>query len=119
MKQKKFASKAEERFADALTNAGIPWKYETIRIPWVPDVCYYTPDFCVNNKYIEYKGYFRPSDRAMLKCVKAQHPDIKIHLLFQKPNNKLHPSSKTTYKDWAEKHGFTVITEQDVLSGDF
>lgn len=109
-----FASSYEADLAKRFDDEGIIWEYEPIRIAWQPDVCYYKPDFRLTypdgiQKIVEVKGHFRQKDRVLLKKIKEQHPDIDISLWFQRPNNKLHSKSSTTYKDWAEKHGFKIM----------
>jgi len=73
---------------------------------------------------VELKGEFDLDDRAKMKAVKEQYPDLDIRIVFQQ-NNFLHKMSKTSkkkrldkvskggkirkresYKDWAEKHGY-------------
>ena len=68
----------------------------------------YTPDlyFPGKNLYIELKGYFRPEDRAKIKAVKKQNPEIDLRIVFQKANKTITKNSKTTYGDWATKNGF-------------
>lgn len=80
--------------------------YENTRLKY--DVTHtYTPDFQIGpNKFIEGKGLFKASDRAKHLYIRKQHPDIKIYFVFGNPNNRLSRASKTTYADWATKHGF-------------
>lgn len=83
--------------------------YEASSLPYVLPKKY-IPDFEVITKsgrkfYIEVKGYLRPEDRTKMIAVKHLNPDADIRLLFAK-NNKINKNSKTTYMDWARKHGF-------------
>ena len=68
------------------------------------------------NFYIEFKGYFRPSDRRKHILVRNQNPDIDIRFVFLNANNKLNKNSKTTYADWCDKYNFKwaekIIPEQ-------
>ena len=41
-----------------------------------------------------------------MKLVKEANPELDIRILFQTPNNKIIKTSKTTYADWADKHGY-------------
>jgi len=41
-----------------------------------------------------------------MKAVKKQWPKMDIRFVFQNANNKLNKRSKTTYAQWADKHGF-------------
>lgn len=71
----------------------------------------YNPDWKIKeNTYLETKGLFKSIDRAKHLHVKNQHPEIKIYLVFQNPNNKLNRSSKTTYGEWCDKHGIEWAT---------
>lgn len=71
----------------------------------------YHPDFKVKEGvYIETKGLFRAEDRAKHLYMRSQHPEITIYLVFQNPNNKLSRVSKTTYGEWATKHGIEWTT---------
>lgn len=84
-------------------------EYETCTLPYVLPKKY-VPDFVVTTKsgrkfFIEVKGYLRPEDRTKMIAVKHVNPDTDIRLLFA-ANNKLRKGSKTTYMDWARKHGF-------------
>ena len=36
----------------------------------------------------------------------AQHPECDIRFVFANAKNKLYKSSKTTYGDWCNRHGF-------------
>ena len=70
----------------------------------------YIPDFEVTTKsgrkfFIEVKGYLRPEDRTKMVAVKFNNPDADIRLLFAK-NQPISKGSKTTYMDWARKHGY-------------
>jgi len=77
----------------------------------------YTPDFTVELArptkktkgkvfYIEYKGVLdRPTRKKML-LIKKQYPTLDIRIVFQRGKNKIYKGSKTTYMDWANKHGF-------------
>jgi predicted nuclease of restriction endonuclease-like RecB superfamily len=105
-----FRSIGEVAFAADLEEQGTLYTYE-------PDVFMYTlperkyiPDFRLKKKkggwmYIEYKGRFSAQDRTKIRLIKKQNPDIDLRIVFEKPNNKLNKSSKTTYGAWADQHG--------------
>lgn len=84
--------------------------YESEKIPFtVIKHKNYTPDFVItfpdgHKRYIEIKGYLRPDDRAKMKMVKDQHPDMDLRIVFQK-DNKLNAKSNTLYSTWARKLG--------------
>lgn len=95
----------EDRVVKLLDKENVPFLYEAERFPYVTE-SKYTPDFFLTNGVIlECKGFFKPSDRRKMLAVKQQHPDLDLRFVFQR-NNTLSKSSKTTYGDWCDKHGF-------------
>ncbi len=97
----------EKKIKDDLDSKKIKYGYETEKIPYtVPSSKhFYVPDFClVNGIYIEGKGKLDAQARKKMLLVIEQNPDKDIRLLFMR-NNKIRKGSKTTYTDWAEKHG--------------
>lgn len=99
-----YRSQFEARTALQLRGAVLSYEGETI--PYTVEHAY-TPDFTLKNGIrLEAKGYFTPADRAKHLALKKQHPALDIRFVFQTPNNRLSRSSKTTYAQWAEKHGF-------------
>lgn len=71
----------------------------------------YNPDWKIREGvYLETKGLFKAQDRAKHLYIKQQHPDIKVYLVFQNPNNRLSRVSKTTYGEWCDKHGIEWAT---------
>ena len=102
----KFRSRLEERLAKWLDQNNLSYDYETVKLNYTVQAVY-KPDFILpNGVMLEAKGYFRPEDRRKMLCIKKQHPDLDIRLVFQAPNNTITKQSKTTYSMWAEKHGF-------------
>lgn len=89
---------------------GPSYEYETIKLSYTTPHTY-TPDFTdvQGKRIIETKGWFPPSDRAKMLAVKRDNPDWTIALCFQNPETKISKKSKTTYRQWAEKHGFEVV----------
>mgnify|MGYP003132557122 CR=1 FL=1 len=100
----KFRSRLEECIAKTFDKKNIPYLYESRRLSYVL-TSNYTPDFFINDLIIEAKGFFKPSDRRKMLAIKDQHPELDIRFIFQR-NNTLSKNSKTTYGDWATKHGF-------------
>ena len=100
-----FRSKFEATAAARLRQSGVDFSYEKDVIEFVAPRKY-TPDFRVGDIFIELKGYFKPSDRNKHLMIQAQHPELDIRFVFQNAFQKLSSSSKTTYAQWAEKHGF-------------
>lgn len=71
----------------------------------------YTPDFVLSNGIIiEAKGLFDREDRQKHLLIREQYPNLDIRFVFQNPRLKLYKKSKTTYGDWADKHGFLWST---------
>ena len=102
-----YRSKAEKVFANILTDDRINFTYEpnrikyTIHKKYIPDFYLIDYDF-----YIEYKGYFKSSDRTKHKLIKEQHPHIDIRFIFLNSDLKLNKNSKTSYGEWCNKYGF-------------
>lgn len=102
----KYRSRLEEKLARWFEINGYKFEYETLRLNYTVSAVY-TPDFILPNGVIlEAKGYFKPEDRRKMLAVRKQHPQLDIRLVFQAPHNTLTKTSKTTYAEWAEKHGF-------------
>lgn len=102
-----YRSLFEERVAQGLIAAGIPFRYEEMRIPYVKDQAFYKPDFVLpNGIIIEAKGLFDSADRSKMKLVKKQHPNLDIRFVFMQHKCRLGKGSKTTYGQWATAHGF-------------
>lgn len=103
-----YRSGLEDKIAKQLEEAGIPYKYEQRKIEYrVEKTSKYTPDFELPNGIIvETKGRFVVADRMKHLLVKEQHPDLDIRFVFSNSKVKLSKTSKTTYAQWADKHGF-------------
>jgi hypothetical protein len=102
-----FRSGLEQDNHDHLKSLNAKFDYEKLKIKYVAKEKTYTPDFELSNRVIvECKGYFRPADRTKHLLIKDQHPELDIRFVFSNPNIKLSKSSKTTYADWCDQHGF-------------
>jgi hypothetical protein len=100
----KYRSKFEAKTAPPLEAAGAT--YEEVQLPYQL-ARVYTPDWELpNGILIEIKGYFPAPDRAKMRAVQAAHPWRDIRIVFQNAAVKLTKKSKTTYGEWATKHGF-------------
>ena len=100
-----YRSGLEEKIGKFLDKNAIPYLYEVQKFHYVTE-SNYTPDFFLpNGVIIEAKGFLKPTDRRKMVAVKQQHPELDIRFIFQR-NNYLTKQSKTTYGDWATKHGF-------------
>lgn len=102
----KFKSRLEQRAAQMMELAGLPFKYEPDKFPY-SRLSHYIPDWKIGeNVYIETKGYLSPSNRANILAFREQHPSIRIYFLFGCASNKLNAKSQTTYAEWCDRHGF-------------
>jgi hypothetical protein len=103
----------EERVSKYFEKLNVPYLYEAEKFSYTLE-SKYTPDFFLTNGVIlECKGFFKPSDRRKMLAVKAQHPELDIRFIFQR-NNTLTKSSKSTYGDWCNKHGFPWCLYPDI-----
>lgn len=102
----KFRSKFEKSLWDGARKSKLKLKYEKLILPYTTSHKY-NPDFELpNDIIIEAKGYFDPRARSKMVAVKKAYPDKDIRFVFQNSRNKLNRSSKMTYGDWCDKHGF-------------
>lgn len=109
----KYKSILENDVAKALEGLGVSFSYETIKMPYIVPVerHSYTPDFLPDNSkvVIEAKGRLTLADRKKMLLVKEQYPEHTFILVFGNANTKLYKGSKTSYGQWAEKHGFRYV----------
>jgi hypothetical protein len=102
-------SMGEVRCAADMDDRKIKYNYEQDKIPYVIKATY-NPDFTLykdDDMLIEYKGKMTQTVRTKMAAIKKCNPDLRICMVFEKPNNKL--SSKPNsmrYWRWAELHGF-------------
>ena len=97
----------EDDLCDFLDNQNVKYSYEKCKIKYVTKPKTYTPDFVLENGIIiEAKGRFIPSDRSKHLLIKEQNPSLDIRFVFYNSNQKLNKRSKTTYGDWATRHGY-------------
>lgn len=116
-KKNKRRSGLETKFEELLRKHGVKADYEAQRFEYTK-LHHYTPDWRIHDTlFIETKGFFSPGDRGDLRAFREQHPNIEIFLVFGRGSNKLNRNSKTTYRDWAVKHGFRCcdITDIEVI----
>jgi hypothetical protein len=107
----RYRSKSEERVAGHLNDLGVAYLYEPkeLKVSYkVERKASYLPDFVLTGTgvILEVKGYLTSADRAKYIRIKESNPDIDIRFVFDRASNKLNKTSKTTYSEWAEKHGF-------------
>lgn len=113
-----FDSNFEATVAQLLDELNISWEYHPIRIPWVPSVQYYTPDFKINltdgsSFLLETKGCFDLASRAKMKQLKIQYPNMDIRMMFML-DQPLTKGSPTLYTDWARRHKYKCVTKDDL-----
>lgn len=102
----RFRSIFEQNVAGQIRNRTGTLVYEKTKLTYIKKPSVYTPDFELPNKIlVETKGRFTATDRVKHLLVREQHPTKDIRLVFQNPNVKLTKGSKTTYGQWATKHG--------------
>jgi hypothetical protein len=110
-----YRSGLETRFQTAAQEHGWNLAYEQDKIKYVIPASNhtYTPDFTVTkNVYIETKGLWVAADRKKAVLIKEQHPEISILYVLQR-NQGITKKSKTTYLDWAAKHGLDACVFKD------
>jgi hypothetical protein len=104
-----FRSGLEESIAAQLEAAGIPYEYESFKIPFVEPAKRrnYSPDFRLpNGIVIETKGRFLTADRQKHLMVQAQHPEYDIRFVFSSSRTKISKRSPTSYADWCVRNNF-------------
>lgn len=110
-----YKSGFEEKFKTATEERGWNLQYEKDRIKYtIPEKVHtYTPDFTVtDNVYIETKGLWPAIERKKALLIKEQFPSTSIlYVLYR--NQRLFKSSKTTYLEWATKHGLEICLFSD------
>lgn len=114
--EKGFRSKFEASLADWFDKHNLQYEYEPCHLKYiVPAVVRrYTPDWRVNNTFIETKGIFKYEDMRKMLLLKEQHPDTPIRIIFQNSKTKIRKGSMTTYADWATKNGFIWCDWKDI-----
>lgn len=112
-------SKLEDRVEEQLKESGVPYTYESEKLPYVVPAreAKYIPDFKIGNIYIEVKGTFQrwgragsAEERQKLLLVKKHHPELDIRLLFHNAEQAIYKGSKTTLGKWATDNGFPFAT---------
>jgi len=101
-------SKFEDKLIEDLKRQGIEALYEPFFMRYRPHAAKrYTPDIVLpNGIIIEAKGYFDAADRTKHLIIKQENPDLDVRFVFQRPENRLSPASKTTYVGWCKRWGF-------------
>lgn len=113
-----FDSRYEASVAQYLDELGIKWEYHPIRIPWVPAVQYYTPDFRLTfddgtSFLLETKGCFDPTSRSKMRQLKIQYPTLDLRMMFM-TDQPLKSGSPTLYTDWARQNKYKCETKEHI-----
>lgn len=98
----------EDMTAGDLTDRGVPFSYEAVKVRYTKPASShtYTPDFILpNGIVVETKGRWEADDRQKHQLVREQHPDLDIRLLFTRSASLLRKGAKSSYADWCLKHG--------------
>ena len=102
-----YRSGLEEKISKEIKEAGHTLRYENMKVSYQKPASTYTPDFLLDNGIvIETKGRFVGADRTKHLLIKKQRPELDIRFVFNNPNAKLSKTSKTTYGQWCDRHGF-------------
>lgn len=111
-----YRSGLEEHTSTHLTEHSVEFEYEQLKISYVkPQTKHtYTPDFFLRKTgvIIETKGRFVLADRQKHLLIKDQHPELDIRFVFSNAYTKLTKTSKTSYADWCDKHGFAYAHKE-------
>ena len=104
--RRKFRSGFEKSVALALTEAGVPFEYETVNVSYSMEHIY-IPDFILpNGILIECKGYFKSPDRRKHISIRKHHPELDIRFVFMRPTSLVGGAKKLTCAGWAKRHQF-------------
>jgi hypothetical protein len=112
IKQKR--SGFEKRMGDVLEPAG--FLYEPCSTSYsVPHV--YTPDFVLEDVWVECKGWFRPGDRLKYKTIAKSLMFAELVFLLQSPLKKVSKGAKLTMSGWCNKEGIRWFsTPEEVIA---
>ena len=94
----------EKTIAKLFEDNSVAFTYESLKLKYTIEAAY-TPDFRIEDIFVETKGHFSALDRKKMKAVKKCNPDRDIRLWFQR-DNFLTKAKKDRYSDWASKNGF-------------
>ena len=63
---------------------------------------------------METKGLWRSEDRAKMRLIRAQYPDLRIVMILQNPRQRISKTSRTTNEQYARKIGLEVMSLDDL-----
>jgi hypothetical protein len=104
-----FRSGLERRIAGNLQRVGAKYDYEAFKVPYTQPVKQrlYLIDFILpNGIIIEAKGRWESADRQKFVMIKDSWPDLDIRFVFSRSASTISKTSKTTYADYCESHGW-------------
>jgi hypothetical protein len=104
-----FRSGLERRIAGQLQRARVAYDYEPFKVPFTQPAKQrlYLIDFILpNGIIIEAKGRWETSDRQKFVMIKDSWPDLDIRFVFSRSASTISKTSKTTYADYCESHGW-------------
>lgn len=108
----RFRSGLEDRVIEDLEIKGIPYEYESMKIPYVKpsSSCTYNPDLLFYKKvgglmFVEIKGRLDLITRKKHEYLRVQYPDLDLRFVFGDWNNRIYKNSPTTYRHWADNLG--------------
>ena len=110
-----YRSGLERANAELLESHGVEFRYEADSIPYEKPErkARYIPDFrLANGVIVETKGEFTAADRTKHLLLKQQYPTLDIRFVFSNSRSRLSKTSKTTYAEWCQKHGFMYADKQ-------
>lgn len=113
--QAAYRSGLEFAVAGALAAAGIAYGYEAVKVPFTQPAKSrtYCPDFLLPNGIVaETKGLWDADDRAKIKLIREQHPNLELRMVFSNPNAKIRKGSPTTYAHVCEKLGIKYAKKE-------
>lgn len=118
-----YRSPEEERLAQHLQLAGLPFTYEERKFRYTHQTkSTYKTDFEVQTKagpiLVEVKGFWTHQNRQKVRQVLKTYPDIRLVMAFIKPQNKISAQSKTTYPKFCEANGIPWIAYDTLLKTD-
>jgi hypothetical protein len=101
---RKYRSKFEQKLVPPLETLGAEYEPGPLSYPQ-PDADYTLDLALPNGIAVELKGWLRPEDRMKILRVHRAYPELDLRIVFQSATDKLYAGSKTTYGEWATRHG--------------
>lgn len=79
---------------------------------------HYTPDFVTKDGSIWYelKGRWVAADRTKIRNIRKALPNQRLIMVFERPNQRISKTSKTTYATYCDKYGIEWISKKESLA---